>query len=102
MVHPGIVSALAGQLASVNARLSGLGLGPDSAAISAAVARSLRRTLACLLQRRSPREVGSAGFLLVLDGDGNPRVHFRSQLLPSSAGFVLGAFRAAGAELAPG
>lgn len=102
MFHPGVVSRLAEQLVSVNAHLSELGLGVDDAATCAAVARSIRQTLACIVQRRNPHDVGSRGFLLLTDRDGNPTVRFRSEFLPATAGFIRQLWRAAGTELVPG
>ena len=102
MFHPGFVARLAEQLVSVNARMSEEGRGPVDVASCLAIARSLRQTLACIVQRRNPHDVGAQGFLLLTDGEGNPTVRFRSQVLPVSAGFIRQLWRAAGTELVPG
>jgi hypothetical protein len=102
MRHPKLVAVLARQVNSVNGRR----IGPDApdwdVRRSSAVLRSLRRTLACLLQRRDPRELGAGGFLLVTDEAGNPAVRFRSQILPASPAFIVQIWKDAGADLGPG
>jgi hypothetical protein len=102
MFCPGVVSRLALELVSVNARTREQGLKSDDVATCAAIARSLRQTLACILQRRNPHDVGARGFLLLTDEEGNPSVRYRSQVLPVSPGFVSQLWKEAGTELVPG
>jgi hypothetical protein len=101
MAYPDPVSPLVEQLVSLREASAAFDLAPEEAATSAAVARSLRRTLAVVLQYESPRDVGSAGFLLVTDREGNPTLRFRSDVLPSSPGFIEELWKVAGAALAP-
>ncbi len=97
-----LVSTLAGQLLKVNDRAAEARAGGKDARSIEAVGRSLRLTLASLVQVRNLREVAMRGFSLVVTPMGEVVVRHEDRQLPVSDLFVRVLFQDAGGELVPG
>ncbi len=98
----GIVSKLAEQLLRVTSRVTEARARPSEAPVTHAVARSIRTTLATIVQRRDPRDVGAKGFLCVVDHEGRPSVTHGGRDLPINSSYLRHLFEALGVELAAG
>jgi hypothetical protein len=102
MASEGIVSRLAEGLIGAQERASLERAKGREPRMALAVIRSLRRTLASIVQLRDPRVVGATGFLLTVSSEGEPVVRHvgRTLLIPGS--LVRELFKEAGAELGAG
>lgn len=98
----GIVSKLAEQLLEVSSRTIHARARPADAPVTHAVARSLRTTLAAIVQRRNPRDLGAKSFLCVVDPEGRPAVTHGGRVLPISGSYLRHLFEALGVGLAAG
>lgn len=102
MRSEGIVSKLAGQLLEATRRWDwAKAEGRDSRTLEAVV-QSLRQTLGCYVQLRSPRELGPKSFVLLVDNEGSSQVRQGDQTLPVGDAHVRHLFEEAGVELHPG
>jgi len=97
-----LVSTLAGQLLKVNDRAAEARAGGKDARPIEAVGRSLRLTLASLVQVRNLREVAMRGFSLVVTPMGEVVVRHEDRQLPVNDLFVRVLFQDAGVELVSG
>ena len=102
MYPEGIVSKLAEQMLEAKARATeARAQGMDTRSIES-IDRSLRQTLACIVQRRDPREVAIKGFSLLVKPSGDVLVRHQEWGLPVSDGYLLSLLGEAGVKLAPG
>jgi len=102
MYTAGIVSTLAEQMLQAKARAAeAQAQGKDARPIES-IDRSIRQTLACIVQLRDPREVATKGFSLVIKVTGETAVRHREKTLPVSESYLRSLFKAAGVELVPG
>ena len=102
MYPEGIVSKLAEQMLEAKAHAyAARAQGKDARAIES-IDRSLRQTLACVVQRRDPREVAIKGFSLLVKPSGEVLVRHHEWVLPVSNGYLLSLLGEAGVKPAPG
>ncbi len=102
MNSEGLVSMLAGQELSAKARISRTPPGATETHLSLAVDRSVRRTLACLVQIQDPRVVAALGYALFVGLAGELLVRHPDGVLPVSPAYTRHLFEAAGVELEAG
>src|SRR5437773_6769150 len=89
MHSAGIVSTLAEQMLEAKARVENArACGKDARSIES-IDRSLRQTLACIVQRRDPREVAIKGFSLLVKATGEVLVRHHEWVLPVSSGHLM-------------
>jgi hypothetical protein len=102
MYSVGIVSTLAEQMLEAKARAEqARASGKDARAIES-INRSLRQTLACIVQLRDPREVAIKGFNLLVKVTGEILVRHHEWVLPVSSGYLMSLLAEAGVKPAPG
>jgi hypothetical protein len=98
----GIVSTLAEQMLQAKARAQkARENGKDARAIES-IDRSLRQTLACIVQLRDPREAAIKGFNLLVKPSGEVLVRHQEWGLPVSRESLASLFAEAGVKLVPG
>ncbi|HVR86033.1 MAG TPA: hypothetical protein VMU54_17055 [Planctomycetota bacterium] len=98
----GMVSTLAEQMLQAKARAEQARAGGKDARLIDAIDRSIRRTLACIVQIRDPREVAILGFSLVVKPTGEILVRQRERDLPISGSYLKSLLGEAGVEPKPG
>lgn len=102
MYTAGIVSTLAEQMLQAKARAAkAQAQGKDARPIES-IDRSIRQTLACIVQQRDPREVATKGFSLVVKPTGETAVRHGERTLPVSQNYLGYLFKEAGVDLVPG
>ena len=103
MSSHGMVSTLAEQMVQAKARADRARADGKDARLIDAIDRSIRRTLASIVQIRDPREVAIlGGFSLVVKPTGEILVRHRERGLPISSSYLKGLLAEAGVEPKPG
>jgi len=98
----GMLSTLAEQMLQAKARADLARASGKDARLIEAIDRSLRRTLACIVQIRDPREVAVLGFSLGVKPTGEILVRHRERGLPISGSYLRSLLAEAGVEPKPG
>lgn len=102
MESEGIVSRLAHQVACATRRMGEERAKGLEVQMTPSIIRSLRMTLASIVQLGDPREVGAQGFVCLVDQAAEPSVRHLGRTLPVSGPYLRHLFGGAGVELAPG
>jgi len=97
-----VVSRLTDQVVSATGQASRAKAEGRSSEVIDSIRRSLRLTLACVLQSQDPREVGAEGFVCVKGHMSDPLVWYAGRSLPVSGSYFESLLTEAGVELAPG
>jgi hypothetical protein len=98
----GIVSTLAEQMLEAKARAQKARENGKDARPIESIDRSLRQTLACIVQLRDPREAAIKGFNLLVKPSGEVLVRHQEWGLPVSREYLASLFAEAGVKLVPG
>jgi len=102
MRSDGVVSKLAEQMVHATGRASEERAKGREAQVILSIVRSLRMTLASIVQLRDPRDAGAKGFVCLTDQAADPVVKHIGRILPVAPPYLKHLFGDAGVALAPG